>query len=284
LWSTVWLAIKIGVSVTPPLTVAWVRLAIALAVLAPIAAAQGRLRLGSNRDVVILAASGFLLLGLNYACVFWGSQYLPSGLVAVIQAVTPLAALLFAASLGIEHITRAKTLSLIVGAAGVAVICASQFSRPQADRAILAFGAVLVSVLCVAGAYVLIKRSGHSLHPTTVITWQMFAGLLPLAIAALLIEGDPLSVPWTRGAVIATVYLALAGSVCAFWLNYWLLQRMPASALLLMSVVEPPIAALLGRLFLGERLGGWIWTGTALVLLGTAGVMRATRVTATPGA
>jgi drug/metabolite transporter (DMT)-like permease len=275
LWSTVWLAIKIGVSSTPPLTVAWVRLAIALAVLVPVAAARSQLWLRSLANLGMLAVSGLLLLGLNYACVFWASQYLPSALVAVIQSATPVAGMLLATAWGVERATREKTVALLIGMAGVAVICAPRLTAQESPHVLLAFAAALLSVLCVATGYVFVKASGHHLNPTTVITWQMIAGGVPLAIAALVFEGSPFSVPWTPRALAATVYLALAGSVCAFWLNYWLLQRMPASALLLMGIVETPLAAMLGWIVLGERLGAWTWAGTSIVLVATGMMIRA---------
>jgi len=277
LWSTVWLAIKIGVSSTPPLTVAWVRLAIALAVLVPVAAARSQLRPPSLTNLRMLAVSGLLLLGLNYACVFWASQYLPSALVAVIQSATPVAGMLLGTAWGVERATREKTVALLIGMAGVGVICAPRLSTQESPHGLFAFVAALLSVLCVAAGYVFVKASGPHLSPTTVITWQMIAGGVPLAIAALVLEGSPFAVPWTRSALAATVYLALAGSVCAFWLNYWLLQRMPASALLLMGVVETPLAAMLGRIVLGERLGGWTWAGTMIVLAATGMMIRASR-------
>lgn len=282
LWSTVWLAIKIGVSSTPPLTIAWVRLALALAVLLPLAATQHRLRLPSRGIALRLGVSGFLLLGVNYACVFWASQYLPSALVAVVQAATPLAGMLFAAAAGLESITRRKTLALVAGMGGVAIICAPQLSRPASPHTALAFLAVLLSVTCVAGAYVMLKATGHSLHPTTVITWQSVAGGVALAAAALIREGSPLAVAWTHASMLATVYLALGGSVCAFWLNYWLLRRMPASALLLMGVAETPLAAMLGALVLDERLDVWTWIGTTVVLACTVAIVRLSPVEPSP--
>ena len=69
------------------------------------------------------------------------------------------------------------------------------------------------------------------------------------------------------------LYLALAGSVTAFWLNYWLLKRIGATKLLVMSLVEPLIAVLLGAIVLREALpagtllgGGCILASTWMVL------------------
>jgi drug/metabolite transporter (DMT)-like permease len=52
----------------------------------------------------------------------------------------------------------------------------------------------------------------------------------------------------------AVMYLATCASVLAFWLNYWLLARMDASAMLMTGVAEVLPAIALGAVVLGERL------------------------------
>jgi drug/metabolite transporter (DMT)-like permease len=64
------------------------------------------------------------------------------------------------------------------------------------------------------------------------------------------------------------MYLAFCGSVVAFWLNYWLLYRMDASAMLMMGIAEVPIAVALGALVFGERLPPGTFLGAACVLAG----------------
>jgi len=269
IWSTVWLAIKIGVTAVPPLTFAYSRLLIALAVLVPAAAFRGRLRV-TRADAGILLATGFLLLGVNYALVFWGARFVPSGLVAVLQSATPLCGLALAAGLGLERASGGKIAGLLLGMAGVALISARQTFTPGTSGAAWGCAAIMGGAVCVAIAYVLVKLKRPSADPTTVICWQMMAGVVPLVIAGMAFEGNPLAMPFTSRAVAAMVYLALAGSVAAFWLNYWLLQRLEASAVLLIAVAEAPLAAMWGALALGERFDGPTIAGSMLVLTGSA--------------
>jgi drug/metabolite transporter (DMT)-like permease len=275
IWSTVWLAIKIGVTAVPPFTVAYSRLLIALAVLVPTAVFRGRLRV-PRAEAGILLATGFLLLGVNYALVFWGTRFVPSGLVAVLQSATPLCGLALAASLGLERASGGKIAGLLLGMGGVALISARQAFTPGNAGAGLGCAAIMGGAVCVAIAYVLVKLKRPAAHPTTVICWQMMAGIVPLAIAGLAVEGNPMHLPFTGRAIAAMVYLALAGSVAAFWLNYWLLQRLEASAVLLIAVAEAPLAAMWGALALGERLDGPTLAGSVLVLAGSAVVIRLT--------
>jgi len=88
----------------------------------------------------------------------------------------------------------------------------------------------------------------------------------PMLVAAALREGNPVLLPWTPLALGCLLYLAIAGSVGGTWLNYWLLERMSATALLSMSLVEPLIAVLLGWAFLRESLSIEAAGGGFLVL------------------
>jgi drug/metabolite transporter (DMT)-like permease len=88
IWSTVWLAIKVGVTSVPPLGFAGLRLAIAGAIVLPIAWRRAHRGLGAA-DLRLIAETGLLLLGANYAFTYWGSQFITSGMTATLQATTP---------------------------------------------------------------------------------------------------------------------------------------------------------------------------------------------------
>jgi drug/metabolite transporter (DMT)-like permease len=115
LWSGTFLFIRVGLAEIHPFTLASTRLVVALAILAPIAHARGDLRTLSRVDVRRIATAGFLLLGVNYSLLFWGAQFIPSGLVAILQSATPLVALAIAVAAGQEHATLRKLLTLTLG-------------------------------------------------------------------------------------------------------------------------------------------------------------------------
>jgi drug/metabolite transporter (DMT)-like permease len=268
LWSSVWLCIKIGVGDVPPATFASVRLVIALLVLLPMLALRREPLPRAPRDWLLIAGTGVLLLGLNYAFLYWGAQYITSGLSALLQAATPAFGLAFAHLLSAdERFTRWQIGGLAVGVAGVGVIFADQLQvTPAAFRGCLA---VTASALCVALGYVVVKKHGARLQPIELITGQMLVGLVPLLAVALAREGNPLAARWTTPAIAAVLYLALAGSVTAFWLNYWLLKRIGATKVLVMSIVEPPIAVVLGAIVLGEAIPSGALLGGACILAST---------------
>jgi len=265
LWSGTFLFIKAGVGDVPPLTFASVRLAVALLVLVPITLGRRGFSDLARTQLVHIAAAGVLLLGVNYGLLYWGTQFIPSGLVAILQSATPLFALLMGWGFGSEQVTARKLLALSVGTAGVALIVRSDISV-HGMNALSGSAAVLISAACVAFAYVWLKRQQTRANPLTVTTIQCAAGWCLLAPIAYVAEGSPLNASWSATSLLAVAYLAVGASVFAFGLNYWLLSRIEASAMLMMGIAEVPIAVALGAMVFGERLPSGAFIGAACVL------------------
>ena len=202
----------------------------------------------------------------TYGLLFWGAQFIPAGLVAILQSGTPLLGLALAFAAGQERVTARKLVTLTLGVAGVVLIFGAE-ALTSGRAAITGAAAVFGSAICVASAYVWMKNYGGRIPPLAIAAIQTATAVLPLVCAALLIEGIPSPSRWSVAAWGAVGYLAVAASVVAFWLNYWLLARMDASAMLMMGVAEVPIAVLLGAAFLNERLPGGTFAGGTCVLL-----------------
>jgi drug/metabolite transporter (DMT)-like permease len=271
LWSATFLFIRIGLADVGPFTFAAARLAVALLVLVPLAVWRHEAAVLDRHDVRHVAAAGALLLGVNYALVYWGAQHVPSAVVAILLAATPIIALALGAALRTEAVTLHKLGAVLLGFTGVVVIFGVEAAASGA-RSMAGIVAILVSAWCVAGAYVWMKRRASRVPPVSMAAIQNAAGLVPLLVLAVAFEGSPLAAPWTPRSVGALLYLGLCASVLAFWLNYWLLARMDPSAMLMMGVAEVPLAIGLGALVLGERLPAGTLVGAvciaASVLLG----------------
>lgn len=270
IWSTVWLFIKLGVRDVPPVTFAVFRLAIALAVLVPIARARRTPLPRDRRQYFLIAGTGIILLGVNYALLNWGIQFISSGLTAVLQAMTPAFGMVFAHyMLRDERMTLVKAGALLLGILGVGIIVSDRFDA-GGERALAGSVAVVAGAVCVGFAYVAMRRYGSQLHPSVITAGQMMAALVPLLSYALIREGNPLAVAWTRTALVSVVYLALLGSVVGAWLNYWLLTRIGATRLLVMGLIEPLLAVLLGAAVLHERLNSLAAIGGVMILVSVA--------------
>src|SRR5438067_3450710 len=123
-WSSTWLAIKVGLHDLPPVSFVALRFVIAIVVL--IAVSIGRTRLLPKRpsDYLILAVTGVLMFGLNYTLLFWGELYVSSGLAAVLQTTIPIFGMLFAHwMLPDEPLRLQKLAGALLAIGGVALIC-----------------------------------------------------------------------------------------------------------------------------------------------------------------
>ena len=273
IWSTVWLFIKLGVRDVPPVTFAASRLFIAILVMVPVTLALKIPLPKDPRDWRLIATTGVILLGINYALLNWGLQHVSSGLTAVLQSATPAFALVFSHfMLHDEKMTLRKVVGLLLGMLGITIIFWDQLTF--GGRAFSGSIAVTLGAVCVAFAYVLVRRSGRKLHPSIITTGQMLAAFVPLTIYATLVEGNPLKINWTPTAVTSAIYLALLGSVVAAWLNYWLLSRVGAVNLLIMGLVEPIIAIMLGAWFLNESMNARAILGGAVILFSVVLAMK----------
>jgi drug/metabolite transporter (DMT)-like permease len=272
LWSAGWLFLKVGLGDLPPITFASLRLALALGILAAIVTIRGEWRALKVADVPAIGISGLLLLGVNYALTFWGAQYLPSALTSVLQATSPVFGFVIGTATGAERWSFARALALPVGIVGVALIS-------RGESGVGGFGgtasaAVVGGAVCAAIAYAIAKHRAAHLPPTVMVAAQTLSALVPLFTLALIVEGNPFRLRWTPAAVASLLYLGIARSVVAFWLNYWLLKRVSATMVLSMALVQPLIAALLGALVLGERFGALAAVGGACILLSALMILR----------
>lgn len=262
--------IKIGLQDLPPLTFAGIRFLLASSIIFLLIAGR-RLSLPRRRtDWILLAVTGVLSFSLNYGLLFWGEQYISSGLAALLQATIPAFGLVIAHFyLPSERMTPARIFGVVLGVAGVAVIFSNQLS--VAGREALAGSVALVlSSIFVAYSNVLVKARGSALDPAILAAGQMLFGFIPLLVIGVWLEGNPFHFHWTRMAFIALFYLAVVGSVIAFLLYYWLVQHMDVTNTMLIALVTPVIAVTLGMLVLNEELSWRTFAGGAMIISGIA--------------
>jgi drug/metabolite transporter (DMT)-like permease len=270
IWGSTWLAIKVGLRDLPPLGFAGLRFAAAALVLFIIIRIR-RFRLpDTSRDWALLAYTGLLSITLNYALVFWGEQYIPSGLAAVLSATMPLFGLPIAHHyLATEQLNVQKVAGVILGIIGVAIVCSGQLGV-GGPLAFWASVGIIFSALASAHAGVLIKARGTHIEPSIMAGVQMAGGCIPLLIGGFLLEGNPLQFHWTLLALGALAYLIILGSVIAFLMYYWLIRHTDVTLVLLIPLVTPLVAFGFGLLFAGEAVGSHTAIGGAAIIGGVA--------------
>ncbi|HET9788575.1 MAG TPA: EamA family transporter [Pyrinomonadaceae bacterium] len=268
IWGSTWLFIKLGLQDLPPLTFAGIRFVIACTILF-IWIQFRRLQLPRTRsDWAFLAVTGILSFGLNYGLVFWGEQYISSGLAALLQATLPAFGLVFAhIHLPSERLSWAKIFGVILGVCGVGVVFSNQLAV-SGRQALAGCVALILSAMFAAYANVLVKARGTKLDPAILAGGQMFFGLLLLFAVGIPLEGSPFHLRWSPMALICLFYLAIVGSVVAFVLYYWLVLRTDVTKSMLIALVTPVVAVILGMIVLDEEIGWRTLIGGAMIMTG----------------
>lgn len=268
IWSSTWLAIKLGLRDLPPISFVAIRFLIAVVVLLAISVGRVPLLPRNRGDFKLLAWTGVLMFCINYALLFWAELYVSSGLSAVLQATIPIFGMVFAHFIiPSEPLRGARIAGALLATGGVALIC----SRLLDFGGLLAFWggvAIVFGAASAAFSNVILKERAIHLAPSMIAAWQMIFGLVPLVIAGFLLEGNPLHFHWTPRALFCLFYLAIPGSAVAFLLLYWLLPRMSVTNLQTISFITPPGAVAFGWLLGGESFSLWSLMGGALILAG----------------
>jgi drug/metabolite transporter (DMT)-like permease len=270
IWGSTWLAIKLGLRDLPPVTFAGIRFAVAGAVLFAIIWLSRERLPRSRRDWILLGYTGFLTITINYALVFWGEQYISSGLAALLSSTVPLFGLPLAHRyLQSEPLTPWKALGVLLGLLGVAIIFSGELGI-GGPIALWASVGIIIAALATAHAGVLLKASGTHIEPSVLAGVQMVGGCVPLLLAGLALEGSPLRFHWTPLAFACLAYLIIVGSVIAFLMYYWLIRHTEVSGVLMIPLVTPLVAVLFGVLFAGETVGWHTAIGGAAIIGGVA--------------
>lgn len=201
----------------------------------------------------------------SMSSVYWGAQFVPSGLVSVIFGLTPVATALLATQLLGERSGPLQWGGMALGLAGLALIFRESLS--DAHIALAGLAAVVLAVCLHALSMVMVKAHNDGLSGLTVTCGALLVSLPLYLLSWLLLDGAiPHSLPGRT--LVAIVYLGIFGSVIGFVLYYYALGRLQAGQLALVPLLTPVVALWLGYLFNDERLSLHTVAGILCILLG----------------
>lgn len=264
LFGSTWVVVKIGLQTVPPFTFAVVRFVIAFLLLG-VAFRIWRYRLPQLPNIRRkIFVAGFLMYGLNFLFIYIGQQWIEASLAAVIFATMPFFTGIFAHFLlPQERLTKHVIAGMVVGFVGTIALFSNNLTLSGPVLGMLSL--LLSSVFC-SWATVLIKRDLNDIPAAQLSILQIPAGLLVL-IPPMIFE-LPIQFEISLAGVGSLLYLALLGTGAAFIGWYYLLKRVSAVALSLMTFLEPLVAIGLGYVLLNERLESHFLLGGALILIG----------------
>jgi drug/metabolite transporter (DMT)-like permease len=269
LWGGSFFFSKIAVGALPPLTVVLCRVTLAALALNVAVLLGGRRMPADPRLWGAFFVMGVLNNVIPFSLIFWGQTQIASGLAAILNATTPLFTVLVAhVATNDEKLSASRLLGVLTGVVGVAVMIGP---GAFAGGGTLARIAVLGAALSYSFAAIWGRRF-RDLPPVITATGQLSASALVMAPVALLIDRPwSLEVPSPR-VVWALIALALLSTAAGYIVYFALLARAGATNVLLVTLLIPPSALLLGSLFLAEAVEPRDLAGLAFIAGGLAAI------------
>ncbi|WP_079200934.1 DMT family transporter [Pseudomonas sp. CC6-YY-74] len=275
IWGTTWIAIKLQMGeVAIAASIAY-RFALAAAVLFAVLLLSGRLQTLDRRGQVICLLQGLCLFCINFLCFYTASQWIPSGLVAVIFSTATLWNALNARLFFKQKIAANVLAGGALGLAGLGLLFWPELAGHTASReTLLGIGLSLIGTLCFSAGNLLSSlQQKAGLKPLTTNAWGMLYGALML-VAICLVNGTPFGFEWSTRYVGSLLYLAIPGSVIGFTAYLTLVGRMGPERAAYCTVLFPVVA-----LNISVFVEGYQWTapalfGLVLVMLGNVLVFR----------
>ncbi|MEZ8143798.1 hypothetical protein A1OO_17065 [Enterovibrio norvegicus FF-33] len=272
IWGSTWLAIAYQIGDTPVVvSVGW-RFGLASLALFFILIARNALPKLTRENHKMAALLALCLFSNNFLCFYAATQYLPSGLNAVVFSLAPILNALNLWWLDKRRPTGTFVQGALMGFTGVVFLFGSQFLNADMDITIfLGLGLSLVGTYFFSMGNLVSARAQKKnmpLLPTT--AWAMGYGAIYLFAIALFM-GHSFAISTTPLYVSALVYLAIIGSVVGFNTYLALVGRIGAAKAAYCTVLFPLVALSLSTVFEGYE---WTWMSALGVMLVIAGNLR----------
>ncbi len=236
----------------PPLTTVLARVVLGAALLFPIFKVQGGNLPNSLAGWMPFLVMGILSNVIPFSLIFAGQTLIASGLASVLNATTPLFTVLVLASFGDEKLIARRVAGVVIGLLGVIVLRGPGIVASESQT--------IGMLLCLGGALsygfsgLWGRRKLNGVPPLTSSTCQLITSSLVMAVIAGAVD-RPWALPMPSLAAWAALFgLAALSTALAYIVFFTILARSGATNVMLVTLLIPVTAILLGVLVLGEPL------------------------------
>ncbi|MET4068654.1 drug/metabolite transporter (DMT)-like permease [Bradyrhizobium sp. S3.2.6] len=265
----------------PPLTLVFLRVALGAVILLPLLRVQGISFPKGARGWRAFVVIGLLNNVIPFSLIVAGQTFIPSGLASILNATTPLFTVLVMAAAGEEALQARRVAGVALGLAGVVILrgWGVESRAGQGFGILLCLGGALSYGFAALAARRLLKDS----PPLGTATFQLMASTVMMAIVAGAVE-QPWRLPVPGLATwLAVLGLAALSTALAYIVFFQIIRRSGASNVMLVTLLIPVTAILLGWLVLGEpismrEIAGAVVIGSALIVIDGRAVRMLQRV------
>ena len=270
LWGATFFFTSVALRELPPLTLVFLRLSIATLILLPVLWLN-KVRLPSG----IAGWQPFAVMALlnnviPFSLIVMAQTHIPSGMASVLNATTPVFTVLVAAAFGDERLILRRVVGVVLGLAGVVVLrgFAFEIDPDQTAGILLSLGATISFGFSALWA----TRKLKGKPPLESAAFQLISSSVMMACLAMTIDQ-----PWRLEMPGVTTWSAIVGlatlsTALAYIVFFDIIVRSGASTVMLVTLLVPVSAILLGYFVLGERIApreiaGALIIGSALLVM-----------------
>jgi O-acetylserine/cysteine efflux transporter len=268
IWSSTFLAIRIGNDSFPALWACSLRLVFASLALNVILVLT-RQRWPTGAALKAACWYGVLEFGVGLPLLYWGEKVVNSGLAAVVYAISPIAAMIAAKIFGTETLSMPRLGAAVFAVVGVGIIFWQQIVAGGS-----AMGLLVITVAACAGsmAAVLLQRGPKQSSIGANAVGAVIA--IPFSFLASFAFDRSHPLPTKMEQIFPIFYLAIASSVVAFGLFAWLVNHWRVSTVSFLGVIVPVMAVGLGVVFRQESIAPGALLGAVVVIASVAVAVR----------
>ena len=247
----------------------------------------GKIELPLNRQAFKVYAYSTIGIFGGMLFTYIAARYIASGLISLIFGLAPIMSGVLAQKiLGEPKFSKTKKLALFLAVSGLTIVCYDKIfmqGTSLSTSSYFGLAAVFAGLFFFSISGVLVKSVGYKINALASTVGSLTFSI-PLFFSVWLISDGTLPVEeWTTRSLLAILYLGIFGSLIGFIAYYYILQRLNASTVALITMITPVVAICIGALLNNESVSKHLMIGAAFVMVGLAlyqwGGRKRTRVT-----
>ncbi len=258
--------VKVVLDEVPPLTLVAGRLTGAFLFLAVTLLVTGRSLPRTRRPWLVFLILGVVNNVFPFTLLTWGQQHIESSLAAILTASMPLSTVVLAHFWVSERLTVDRALGVLIGFGGVFVLIGGDLGGVM-DSSTLGQLAIVGGVLGYSFGTVFARRYLQDADPPVIAAGQTLVATAVMVPVALAVD-QPFDLSISAKAGLAWATVGVLSSAVAYLLFFWLIRRVTATEVSMVTYLIPITAVFLGVLVLDERVGANSFAGLAVIILG----------------
>ena len=266
LWGGAFFFAGVALKEVPPLVVVFVRVTLAALLLLPLLWVYGHKLPRTLPEWMPFFVMAVVNNVVPFSFQFWAQTIITVGLISIINAMAPLFTVIVLACFRDERLTLLRVTGVLLGVLGVAVLrgIKGTFDDPQTIG--IALG--LIGPLSYGFAALWGRRRLAGVAPVKSATCQLICSSIIMLFLVGLFEQ-----PWAMEAPSLKVWLSLIaltvfGTAAAYLVFFEILVRAGPSNVMLVTLLIPVSAILLGNVFLDEPIRAKEIVGALIIGLG----------------